>query len=61
MIKSIDVKDIIDAIYRLLKVDFGDTIYVTNEKQKAEIAEARQQIENREGIDSELQRTRLCD
>lgn len=42
MIKSIDDKDIIDAIYRLLKVDFDDAIYVTNEKQKAEIAEARQ-------------------
>lgn len=53
MIKSIDDKGIIDAIYRLLKVDFDDTIYLTNEKQKAEIAEARQQIENGEGIDSE--------
>ncbi|WP_162340058.1 hypothetical protein [Cyclobacterium salsum] len=52
-IKSIDKKDIIDEIYRLLEVDFDDTIYVTNEKQKAEIAEARKQIENGEGIDSE--------
>ena len=51
-IKSIDDKDIIDEIYRLLKVDFDDTVYVTNEKQKAEIAEARKQIENGEGIDS---------
>ena len=52
-IKSIDDKDIIDEIYRLLEVDFDDTVYVTNEKQKAEIAEARKQIENGEGIDSE--------
>jgi hypothetical protein len=52
-IKSIDDKDIIDEIYRLLEVDFEDMVYVTNEKQKAEIAEARKQIENGEGIDSE--------
>ena len=53
MIKSIDDKDIIDEIYRLLEVDFDDTVYVTNEKQKAEIAEARKQIKNGEGIESE--------
>ncbi|EPR70875.1 hypothetical protein [Cyclobacterium qasimii] len=52
-IKSIHDKDIIDEIYRLLKVDFDDPVYVTNEKQKAEIAEARKQIEKGEGIDSE--------
>ena len=52
-IKSIDDKDIIDEIYRLLEVDAEDIVYGTNEKQKAEIAEARKQIENGEGIDSE--------
>ncbi|MBD3631332.1 hypothetical protein [Cyclobacterium sp.] len=52
-IKSIDDKHIIDEIYRLLEVEFDDTVYLTNEKQKAEIAEARNQIENGEGNDSE--------
>ena len=52
-IKSIDDKDIIDEIYRLLEVDFEDKVNATHEKQRAEIAEAKKQIENGEGIDSE--------
>ncbi len=52
-IKSIDDRNIIDEIYRLLKVDFDDTVNVTSEQQKTEIVKGRQQIENGEGIDSE--------
>lgn len=61
-IKSIDNKGVIDEIYRLLEVDFDDTVYMTNQKQKAEIADARKQIENGEGIDSEevFRKVRKC-
>lgn len=51
-IKSIDDRNIIDEIYRLLKVDFDDTIYQTNEELKARIAKGTQQTENGEGIES---------
>lgn len=43
-IESINDKDIIDEIYRLLEIDFDDTIYTTNEDQKNAITEARKQI-----------------
>ncbi|MBL6447801.1 hypothetical protein JMN32_15890 [Fulvivirga sp. 29W222] len=52
-IKSIDDRNIIDEIYRLLKVDFDDTIYETNNEQKARIAKGVQQIENGESVRSE--------
>lgn len=52
-IKSIDDRKIIDEIYRLLKVDFDDTIYETNEAQKARIAKGIQQVENGEVTESE--------
>lgn len=52
-IKSIDDKNIIDEIYRLLKVDFDDTVYETNEEQKARIAIGIEQIENGEVTESE--------
>ena len=52
-IKSIDDRKIIDEIYRLLKVDFDDTIYETNEAQKARIAKGIQQVENGEATESE--------
>lgn len=52
-IKSIDDRNIIDEIYRLLKVDFDDTIYKTNDEQKARIAKGIQQIENGESVKSE--------
>jgi hypothetical protein len=52
-IKSIDDRNIIDEIYRLLKVNFDDTIYETNDEQKDRIAKGIQQIENGEGIESE--------
>ncbi len=52
-IKSIDDRNIIDEIYRLLKVDFDDTIYQSNEEQKARIANGIQQVENGDVIESE--------
>ena len=52
-IKSIDDRNIIDEIYRLLKVDFDDTIYQSNEEQKARIAKGIQQVENGDVIESE--------
>ncbi|GAA0194857.1 hypothetical protein GCM10009122_58690 [Fulvivirga kasyanovii] len=52
-IKSIDDRNIIDEIYRLLKVDFDDTIYETNDEQKARITTGIQQIENGESVRSE--------
>lgn len=52
-IKSIDDKNIIDEIYRLLKVDFDDTIYETNDEQKARIAIGIGQIENGESVKSD--------
>lgn len=52
-IKSIDDQTIIDEIYRLLKVEFDDTIYQTNEEQKDRIAKGWQEIVNGEGIESE--------
>ena len=52
-IKSIDDKNIIDEIYRLLKVDFNDTIYETNDEQKTRIATGIGQIENGESVKSD--------
>lgn len=52
-IKSIDDRNIIDEIYRLLKIDFDDTIYETNEGQKARIEKGIKQVENGEVIESE--------
>ena len=51
-IKSIDDPNIIDEIYRLLKVDFDDTIYETNDEQKARVAKGIQQVENGEVAES---------
>ncbi len=51
-IKSIEDSNIIDEVYRLLKVDFDDTLYETNEIQKARIAKGIEQIENGETKDS---------
>lgn len=52
-IKSIDDRSIIDEIYRLLKVDFDDTIYETNEEQKVRIEKEIKQVENGEVAESE--------
>lgn len=52
-IRSINDPKIIGEIYRLLKVDFEDSIYQTNTIQKDRIAIGIKQIENGEGTVSE--------
>lgn len=49
-IKQIDDKRIIEEIYRLLEIDFEDTVYETNEDQRNAIAEAQQQIDSGQTI-----------
>jgi len=44
-IQQIEDQAIIDEIYRLLGIDFDDTVYKTTDKQKNAISEARQQVE----------------
>lgn len=51
-IKSIDDKNVIDEIYRLLRIDFDDTLYPLNAEQIKEISLARDQISKGEGLDS---------
>lgn len=49
-IEEINNKKVIDEIYRLLEIDFDDTVYVTNKEQQNAVTEARHQIENDEAI-----------
>ncbi len=51
-IKSIDNKDILDEVYRLLEVDFDDSIYKLNDSQNTEIDLAKLEIKQGKGIDS---------
>lgn len=51
-IKTIDDKNVIDEIYRLLRIDFDDSLYPISNEQKAEISLARDQISKGEGLDS---------
>ncbi len=53
-IKLIKDQNVIEEIYRLLAVDFDDSIYLTSEAQKQAVAEARVEIEKGNGISSEL-------
>jgi len=50
-INSIEDKDVLDEVNRLLEVSFDDTIYVTNSEQRQEISKGRDQIKNGKGID----------
>ena len=52
-IKSIQDRDILDEVNRLLKVNIEETVYRTSPKQKQEIEEARAQIAAGQGIPSE--------
>ena len=52
-IMLIEDKDVLDEIYRLLQVNFDDSIFQLNEIQKKEIDQARQEIKRGEGIPSE--------
>lgn len=49
-IKRVDDQHIIDEIYRLLNIDFDDTVYETTGDQKKAIAEAREQIKSGETL-----------
>lgn len=49
-IEKINDKRIIDEIYRLLDIDFDDSVYVTNQEQREAITEARRQIDNNQII-----------
>lgn len=51
-IKTIADKDILDEVYRLLEVDFDDSIYKMNESQKLEISQAKKEIKQAKGIDA---------
>jgi len=52
-IQSINDKDVLDDINRLLEVDIDDSTYVTSEDQKSEVATAKKQIDSGKGISSE--------
>lgn len=49
-IKSIDNKDILDEVYRLLEVDFDDSIYKLTDTQKSEITQAKTEVKDGKGI-----------
>ncbi|HEX6981564.1 MAG TPA: hypothetical protein VF181_02280 [Balneolaceae bacterium] len=49
-IEEINNKKVIDEIYRLLEVDFEETVYTTNKEQRNAVTEARQQIKNDETL-----------
>jgi hypothetical protein len=52
-INAIDDRNILDEVNRLLEVDIEDTVYQTSPEQKQEVAEARLQIAQNQGIPSE--------
>ncbi|WP_422362107.1 hypothetical protein [Reichenbachiella sp.] len=52
-INSIQDKNILDEVNRLLEVDVEDSIYKTSSEQKQEIDKARLQLSQNKGIPSE--------
>ncbi|KOF03511.1 hypothetical protein OB69_06415 [Roseivirga seohaensis subsp. aquiponti] len=52
-IKSITDPNVLEEVYRLLAVDFDDSIYLTSDAQKQVVAESQQMIEKGNGISSE--------
>ena len=52
-IKSIKDPNVLEEVYRLLAVDFDDSIYITSDAQKQVVAESQQMIEKGKGILSE--------
>lgn len=52
-INSIQDKNILDEVNRLLEVDVEDSIYKTSSEQKQEIDKARLQLSQNQGIPSE--------
>lgn len=53
-IKLIKDQNVLEEIYKLLAVDFDDSIYLTSEAQKQAVAEARVEIEKGNGTSSKL-------
>lgn len=52
-IKNIQDPNVLEEIYRLLDINIDETTYKLNDKQKQEIAQARDEISHGEGIPSE--------
>ncbi len=52
LINSIEDRNILNEINRLLEVDIEDSIYLTTSEQQQEIVEARLQLSQKEGIPS---------
>ncbi|WP_323757716.1 hypothetical protein [Roseivirga sp.] len=52
-IKSITDPNVLEEVYRLLAVNFDDTIYLTSDAQKQVVAESQQMISKGNGISSE--------
>ena len=52
-IKSIKDPNVLEEVYRLLAVDFDDSIYITSDAQKQVVAESQQMIEKGNGIPSQ--------
>jgi adenylate kinase family enzyme len=52
-IERTDDKKLIDEVYRLLEIDFEETVYETNKEQQSTVNEARHQIENGEVLSEE--------
>ena len=55
-IKSINDPNVLEEVYRLLAVNFDDSIYLTSDAQKQVVAESQQMIEGGNGISSEKAR-----
>lgn len=52
-IKSIKDPNVLEEVYRLLAVNFDDSIYLASDAQKQVVAESQQMIEKGNGISSE--------
>ncbi|RJE74240.1 hypothetical protein [Reichenbachiella sp. MSK19-1] len=53
-IKSINDRDILDEVNRLLEVDIEETVYQTTTEQKNERETARTQMSSGQGVSSEI-------
>lgn len=53
-INSINNRDILDEVNRLLEVNIDESVYQTTEEQKKEVETARKQISAEQGIPSDV-------
>lgn len=53
-INSINNRDILDEVNRLLEVNIDESVYQTTEEQKKEVETARKQISAGQGISSDV-------